>query len=42
LKSEGVEEDYPLFTAVYNILEGNNKPEDIPMLIEPKVVKPKF
>ena len=38
LKSEGVEQDFPLFTAVYNILEGNNKPEDIPKLIEPKPV----
>ncbi|KAF2744089.1 NAD-dependent glycerol-3-phosphate dehydrogenase [Sporormia fimetaria CBS 119925] len=36
LKSKGVEADYPLFTAVYNILEGNVKPEQIPELIEPK------
>lgn len=34
LKSQGMEQDFPLFTAVYNILEGNNKPEDIPRLIE--------
>lgn len=36
LKTQGMEEDFPLFTAVYNILEGNNKPEDIPNLIEKK------
>ncbi|KAH7401934.1 NAD-dependent glycerol-3-phosphate dehydrogenase N-terminus-domain-containing protein [Phaeosphaeria sp. MPI-PUGE-AT-0046c] len=36
LKSQGMEADFPLFTAVYNILEGNAKPEDIPELIEPK------
>lgn len=36
LKAEGMEDDFPLFTAVYNILEGNNKPEDIPQLIEKK------
>lgn len=36
LKSQGMEKDFPLFTAVYNILEGNAKPEDIPQLIEPK------
>lgn len=36
LKSQGMENDFPLFTAVYNILEGNAKPEDIPELIEPK------
>jgi glycerol-3-phosphate dehydrogenase (NAD+) len=36
LKSQGMEADFPLFTAVYNILEGNAKPEDIPSLIEPK------
>ncbi|QIW99878.1 hypothetical protein AMS68_005396 [Peltaster fructicola] len=33
LKSRGMEKDFPLFTAVYNILEGNNKPEDIPQLL---------
>ncbi|KAF2710521.1 NAD-dependent glycerol-3-phosphate dehydrogenase [Pleomassaria siparia CBS 279.74] len=36
LKSQGMEKDFPLFTAVYNILEGNAKPEQIPELIEPK------
>ncbi|KAI4918081.1 Glycerol-3-phosphate dehydrogenase [NAD(+)] [Alternaria incomplexa] len=36
LKAEGMEDEFPLFTAVYNILEGNNKPEDIPQLIEKK------
>ncbi|KAF2645804.1 glycerol-3-phosphate dehydrogenase-like protein [Massarina eburnea CBS 473.64] len=36
LKQQGHEADFPLFTAVYNILEGNAKPEDIPELIEPK------
>jgi glycerol-3-phosphate dehydrogenase (NAD+) len=36
LKSQGMEADFPLFTAVYNILEGNARPEDIPSLIEPK------
>lgn len=35
LKKQGMEKDFPLFTAVYNILEGNSKPEDIPHLIEP-------
>lgn len=34
LKAEGMEDEFPLFTAVYNILEGKNKPEDIPQLIE--------
>lgn len=36
LKSQGKEADFPLFTAVYNILEGKAKPQDIPELIEPK------
>jgi glycerol-3-phosphate dehydrogenase (NAD+) len=36
LKAEGMEDEFPLFTAVYNILEGKNKPEDIPDLIEKK------
>ncbi|PSN60620.1 glycerol-3-phosphate dehydrogenase-like protein [Corynespora cassiicola Philippines] len=36
LKSQGMENDFPLFTAVYNILEGKVKPEEIPELIEPK------
>ena len=36
LKTQGMEKEFPLFTAVYNILEGNNKPTDIPDLIESK------
>jgi glycerol-3-phosphate dehydrogenase (NAD+) len=36
LKTQGMEAEFPLFTAVYDILEGNKKPEDIPQLIEPK------
>lgn len=36
LKSQGSVEEFPLFTAVYNILEGKMKAEDIPDLIEPK------
>ncbi|KAH9860426.1 Glycerol-3-phosphate dehydrogenase [NAD(+)] [Plenodomus biglobosus] len=36
LKAQGMENDFPLFTAVYNILEGKNLPEDIPDLIEKK------
>ncbi|KAF2499840.1 glycerol-3-phosphate dehydrogenase-like protein [Lophium mytilinum] len=36
LKSQGMEAKFPLFTAVYNILEGNVKPEQIPDLIESK------
>lgn len=35
LKSHGLEKDYPLFTAVYNILQGTAKVEDLPDLIEP-------
>lgn len=35
LKNQGAEKDFPLFTAVYNILEGNEKPEDLPELLEP-------
>jgi len=34
LRSQGLEKDYPLFTAVYNILQGKAKVEDIPALIE--------
>ncbi|KAF2209912.1 hypothetical protein CERZMDRAFT_113637 [Cercospora zeae-maydis SCOH1-5] len=34
LTKEGKEQEFPLFTAVYNILEGNKKPQDIPDLIE--------
>ncbi|KFZ01528.1 hypothetical protein V501_09954 [Pseudogymnoascus sp. VKM F-4519 (FW-2642)] len=33
LNSRGVAHEYPLFTAVYNILEGNNTVDDIPDLI---------
>ncbi len=36
LKAKGMEKEFPLFTAVYHILEGNNKPQDIPKLIEKK------
>ncbi|KAJ9663449.1 glycerol-3-phosphate dehydrogenase [Coniosporium apollinis] len=36
LKSQGMENEFPLFTAVYNILEGKTKPEEIPDIIEPK------
>jgi glycerol-3-phosphate dehydrogenase (NAD+) len=36
LKSKGQEDEFPLFTAVYKILEGQAKPEDIPRLIERK------
>ena len=34
LKAQSMEDEFPLFTAVYNILEGNIKPEDIPALLE--------
>lgn len=34
LKKEGKEGEFPLFSAVRNILEGVNKPADIPDLIE--------
>ncbi|KAI1764564.1 glycerol-3-phosphate dehydrogenase [NAD+] [Hypoxylon sp. FL1150] len=33
LKRRGLEHDYPLFTAVYNILEGKNSVDDIPDLV---------
>lgn len=33
LKSKGMEQEFPLFTAVFNILKGINKPEDIPKLL---------
>ncbi|KAI1399867.1 glycerol-3-phosphate dehydrogenase [NAD+] [Hypoxylon fuscum] len=33
LKRRNVEQDYPLFTAVYNILEGRNSVDDIPNLV---------
>ena len=35
LKTQGMEKDFPLFTAVYNILQGKVKPQEIPGLIEP-------
>lgn len=55
LKSQGKEDDFPLFTAVYSaffrplrpimsanflidILEGKIKPEQIPKLIEPRII----
>ena len=34
LKSQGLEKEFPLFTAVYNILKGNAKAEELPDLIE--------
>ena len=34
LRGRGLEAEFPLFTAVFNILEGNKRPEDIPSLIE--------
>ncbi|KAF2266409.1 glycerol-3-phosphate dehydrogenase-like protein [Lojkania enalia] len=36
LKTKGMEGEFPLFTAVYNILEKKVRPEQIPELIEPK------
>lgn len=41
LKSKGMEKDFPLMTAVYNILEGRNKPTDIPKLLESASEVPK-
>ena len=35
LKSQGMEEEFPLFTAVYNILEGTASVKDLPDMIEP-------
>lgn len=35
LKSQGLEQEFPLFTAVYNILKGNAQAQDLPGLIEP-------
>ncbi|RMD42184.1 hypothetical protein DV735_g2929, partial [Chaetothyriales sp. CBS 134920] len=35
LKSHGIEKDFPLFTAVYDILEGKAKAEDLPAILEP-------
>jgi glycerol-3-phosphate dehydrogenase (NAD+) len=34
LKSQGMEKDFPLFTAVYEILQGRAKVADLPELIE--------
>uniref|UniRef100_A0A0J6FP32 Glycerol-3-phosphate dehydrogenase [NAD(+)] n=1 Tax=Coccidioides posadasii RMSCC 3488 TaxID=454284 RepID=A0A0J6FP32_COCPO len=34
LKKQGLEDEFPLFTAVYGILEGKVKVDDIPSLIE--------
>jgi len=36
LKSQGLEKDFPLFTAVYLILKGKAKYQDLPQLIEPR------
>nr|POE51537.1 serine/threonine-protein kinase atg1 [Quercus suber] len=33
LRAQRRERDFPLFTAVYNILEGKNRPEEIPQLL---------
>lgn len=33
LRRRGLEQEYPLFTAVYNILEGRNSVDDIPNLV---------
>ena len=35
LKSQGLEKEFPLFTAVYNILKGKVQPKELPSLIEP-------
>ncbi|QKX54582.1 uncharacterized protein TRUGW13939_01669 [Talaromyces rugulosus] len=37
LKKQGAEKDYPLFTAVYRILEGTLKVEQMPSFIESKL-----
>jgi glycerol-3-phosphate dehydrogenase (NAD+) len=34
LESQGLEKDFPLFTGVYEILQGRAKAEDLPKLIE--------
>ncbi|GAD93925.1 glycerol 3-phosphate dehydrogenase (GfdA), putative [Paecilomyces variotii No. 5] len=34
LKKQGLEDEFPLFTAVYRILEGKMRPEEIPNQIE--------
>ncbi|KAI1622334.1 glycerol-3-phosphate dehydrogenase [Exophiala viscosa] len=36
LKSQNAEKDFPLLTAVHNILQGRGKAEDLPDLIEPE------
>lgn len=36
LKSQGQEQDFPLFTAVYKILKGEAQAKDLPSLIEPR------
>jgi glycerol-3-phosphate dehydrogenase (NAD+) len=37
LRNQGAEKDYPLFTAVYRILQGEMKLEQLPSFIEPKI-----
>jgi glycerol-3-phosphate dehydrogenase (NAD+) len=37
LKTQGLEKEFPLLTAVYNILEGKAEAKDLPDLIEPHV-----
>lgn len=39
LKKQGTENEFPLLTAVYNILEGTVKPEELPEIIDPKSPK---
>lgn len=39
LKTQGVEKEFPLFSAVYDILEGKAKAEDLPDLIDPEPVE---
>jgi glycerol-3-phosphate dehydrogenase (NAD+) len=34
LKSQGLEKEYPLFTAVYDILQGKEKVQNLPDLLE--------
>ncbi|EXJ64855.1 glycerol-3-phosphate dehydrogenase [NAD+] [Cladophialophora yegresii CBS 114405] len=36
LKYKGVEKDFPLLTAVYDVLQGKEKAENLPDLIEPE------
>ncbi|KKY26445.1 putative glycerol-3-phosphate dehydrogenase [Phaeomoniella chlamydospora] len=35
LSSQGMKKDFPLFTAVYDILQGKVNPQDLPGLVEP-------